>query len=235
MSHLEIVIAKDPEALASLALERLVAATGGRLRIALAGGTTPRRLYTRLAGDERIDWSRIEIFFGDERVVAKDDEASNFRMVREALLDHVPIPPENVHRIETERGSAGAARHYRELVSRAPLDLVLLGMGADGHTASLFPRTPGLAEARGVVVTESPVPPKGRVSIALDVINGAREAWLLVSGADKAERLAEVYAEWHGSPAPELPAAMVRPRRLVWLVDEDAAKRLPNPESRERS
>lgn len=241
MSEFELVIAPDAEALAALARERLVATLtageGRRVRIALAGGTTPERLYRALASDERVDWSAVELFFGDERVVAQDDEASNFRMVREALLDHVEVPASHVHRVETERGAAGAAQHYRACVTRAPLDLVLLGMGGDGHTASLFPGTPGLAEARGVLVTDSPVPPRERVSIALDVINDAREVWLLVSGAAKAERLAEVYEQWH-RPEPglaTLPAAMVRPARLVWLVDADAAKRLPNTEERERS
>lgn len=230
MSSFELVVVADPEALATVAAQRVVAAIEGkeRFRLALAGGSTPERLYAKLAADARIDWSVVELFWGDERLVAADHEHSNYRMVRRALLDHVEIPAENVHRIQGELPPTEAAEAYQRVLGATPLDMVLLGMGGDGHTASLFP---GQTDGRGVVVTESPVPPTGRVSLALDVINASREAMFLVAGSGKAERLAQVYAQLQDESQiqgePRLPAAMVRPQRLSWLVDEAAAEKLP--------
>ncbi len=228
MSAFELCVLPDAESLASEACERIVTlasrarAAGQGLRVALAGGSTPRRLYEKLALEQRVEWSALELFFGDERVVPPTDPASNYRMVREAWLDHVAVPAERVHRIETERGARAAAAHYREVLGDAPLDLVLLGMGTDGHTASLFPDTPRLDEATGVLVTRSPEPPHERISLGLDVINRAATVILLVAGANKAARLEEVYTQ-RSRQQPTLPAAKVRGGRLVWLVDEDAA------------
>jgi 6-phosphogluconolactonase len=227
VSALEVIVVADAEALASVAADRIVSAIAGSarpFRLALAGGSTPKRLYAKLAKDERVDWKRVELFWGDERVVPPDHEKSNYRMVREALLDHISIPTAQVHRIEVEQGGVDAASDYFTLVDDRPLDLVLLGMGDDGHTASIFPDS---EDATGVYVTRSPVPPTERVTLALDVINRAEEALLLVSGVNKSERLAEVYEQWHGRQAAVLPAARVRPGRLSWLVDEGAATELP--------
>ncbi len=202
----------------------------GRCRFALAGGDTPRPIYERLAQAdlaETIDWARVQVFWGDERCVEPDDEASNYRMAYTALLSHVPVTEANVHRIEGERGPAAAARRYAETLGDQPLDLVLLGMGGDGHTASLFPDAPDLATAERVIPTHSPVAPVDRVSISLCAINGAREVYLLVAGADKAERLAEVLQQIE-SGEPTLPAARVQPRSgfLYWLIDAAAGQHL---------
>jgi 6-phosphogluconolactonase len=219
-----LVVTPDAEALAEEACRRVadrIGAASERCRIALAGGSTPKRLYRLLASDESIDWKRVELFWGDERMVPPDHEDSNYRMARQTLIDHVPIPETQVHRIETERGAERARVAYAEQLE--PLDLVLLGMGTDGHTASLFP---GGADGDGVVITESPAPPHERISLGLDVINAAGEVLMLVSGKAKASRFAEVYGDWQGKRA-SLPAARVRPKRLVWLLDEAAASELP--------
>jgi 6-phosphogluconolactonase len=229
----EIVRCSDPEELARVAAERVIVAARGAItargacRLALAGGSTPKRLYALLAAEPAaIDWSRVELFWGDERVVPKDDPASNFRMAQEALLAHVAVAPERVHRIETERGADAAAAHYREVLGAQPLDVCLLGMGGDGHTASLFPDTPGLQESAGVIVTTSPLPPPERVSLALDVLSAAGEVMVLVAGADKASRLAEAYRQWRAPATATLPVAMVRPARLAWIVDRAAGAEL---------
>jgi 6-phosphogluconolactonase len=204
---------------------------GGRCRIAMTGGSTPRPVYRLVAEPElaaRIEWDRVHVFWGDERCVPPTDAASNYCMVHDELLARVPIPERNVHRIEGERSPDDAARAYAETLGEDPLDLVLLGMGGDGHTASLFPDTPGLGrhEAR-VVATVAPVAPVHRVSLTLRAINEAVAVRFWVSGAAKAEAVAEVFRQIE-SGAARLPAARVRPHsgRLCWLVDAAAAERL---------
>lgn len=202
----------------------------GICRLALAGGNTPRPVYLRLAQADlatTIDWTRVHIFWGDERCVPPDDDANNYRMAYSALLSHTPVIESNVHRIEVERGSTAAAQRYAEILGNKPLDVVLLGMGADGHTASLFPDTPHLATSERVFPTVSPVAPVDRVSISLRQINEAREVHLLVSGSDKSERLAEVLQQIE-TGRPILPAARVQPQsgQLYWLCDTAAAQRL---------
>lgn len=236
-------VAPDAEALALLAAgeiaARIRAAAGvrGRCDLALAGGRTPRRAYALLAAGslrDQVPWSLVHAFFGDERHVPPDHPESNYRMAREALLDHVPIPAAQVHRVRAEGVDAEAvARDYeadlREALGLAPgalprLDLVLLGMGADGHVASLFPGDPSLGEARRLVCT-SQVPRQRdrRITLTFPVLDAAAAVLLLVSGADKAERVAEVLE----GRAPALPAARLRPTgELVWLLDEAAAARL---------
>ncbi|MCB9570508.1 MAG: 6-phosphogluconolactonase [Kofleriaceae bacterium] len=222
-------LAADAAARVEAALAAAVAARG-RASIALAGGSTPRPLYARLAAARAgaIAWDRVDVYFGDERAVPPDDAASNFRMARETLLRHVPVPRDQVHRIEGERPADDAARRYAEIVAAAlPLDVVLLGMGDDGHTASLFPATADLDPGPPVIVTTSPVAPATRISLALGAINRARAVIFLVAGAGKAARLAEVFAQRRAG-APTLPAARVAPTdgTLTWLVDDAAAARL---------
>jgi 6-phosphogluconolactonase len=210
----------DPEAVAEAAAElvenaadRAVAARGV-FHLALAGGSTPRRLYAILDGD-RIDWSRTEVWFGDERCVPPDDDASNFRMARLALLDRVT--PAAVHRIETEAEDPAGA-YEATLRSRIPgdpprLDLVLLGMGSDGHTASLFPGDPVWRDTeRLVLATVAPVEPRERISLTPRLLNAAREVVFLVTGASKAEALRRP------------PVVVVDPPdgTVRWLVDEAA-------------
>ena len=215
-------------------IARLVAQTvrdRGECRIALAGGRTPRPVYEQLAAADRaprVRWSAVQVFFGDERCVPPDDEQSNYRMARQSLLCRVPIPEQNVHRIHGEIEPEEAAQRYAVRLGDTPLDLVLLGMGDDGHTASLFPNTPELGETTArTVVTDSPKPPHTRISLSLRTLGEARRVLFVVAGASKAERLSEVLAQAQ-SPSPTVPAAMVRSANgpPEWFVDELAAARL---------
>jgi 6-phosphogluconolactonase len=223
----------DPRAVAELAA-RFVAATAmatlarhSTFRIALAGGSTPRATYERLAAPDlspRVDWTRVSVFFGDERMVSPEDAFSNYRMAREALLSRVPIPEENIHRIEGELSAGVAARRYAEKLGRAPLDLVLLGMGDDGHVASLFPGAPELDAEEIALPSFAPVAPHERVTLGLGVLNSARAVGLLVTGASKAARVAQVFAERENA-RPTLPAARIQPEtgELHWFLDDAAA------------
>ncbi len=207
---------------------------------ALSGGSTPRLLYQILGGPvvaPRVRWQSVHLFQVDERCVPPDDPQSNFRMIREALLDQVSLPEGNFHRLAGERPDREAAcREYAGELARVlqpkegelpRLDLVLLGMGADGHTASLFPGTEAAEEEKSWV-RENHVPKLGgtRLTLTFPVLNAAAEIIFLVSGSDKAEALREVL---EGPPSPErLPAQRVRPvsGRLTWYVDEEAARLL---------
>lgn len=213
----------------------------GRFAVALSGGATPQDLYRLLATDlyaSEVDWSRVHAFWGDERCVPPDDPASNHRMARDALLSRVPIQSENVHRIRGEDEPAAAAAAYeRELRETfatpdgpprlspgSRFDLVLLGLGEDGHTASLFPGSAALREpARWVRAVHPSEVPTARVTLTPAVINAAAEVAFLVSGRAKAAILRRVL---DGPYQPDaLPAQIIAPRagRLRWLVDADAA------------
>lgn len=211
----------------------------GRFAAAVAGGHTPTRLYDALAAPplrDRLDWSKVHLYFGDERAVPPDDLGSNFRMLVEHLLSRVAIPKAQIHRIEADAPDIEtAAVEYASVVTRnvkparasgpPSFDVMLLGLGADGHTASLFPGSPALAETqRWFVPAKSPVPPFVRVTSTLPLINAARQVFVLVSGAQKAEALAAVLGEAEdGQP---LPAQLVAPQgRLVFFVDDAAAGR----------
>ncbi len=220
----------------------------GGFTVALAGGSTPGRLY-QLLGDppyrDRVAWDRVEWFWGDERAVPPDHPDSNYGMAAAALLDKLDLPPERIHRIRAERADReAAARDYQVEIARAfgvtpegalpVFDLVLLGLGADGHTASLFPGTAALRERRRWVVSHL-VPPLDteRITLTPPVLNRAREIRFLVAGADKAAALRAVV---RGPRDPErLPAQAIRPEggRLVWLVDRAAARDLDLPSRRE--
>lgn len=160
----------------------------GTCSIALSGGKTPQPVHAALSHHvPRLPWSKIHIFFADERAVLPTDPDSNYRMARESLLDHVPVPPANVHRMEGERADLdAAARAYDALLPRT-LDVLLLGVGPDGHTASLFPGAPALGErAKRVVPADSPFPPPRRLTITPPVIATARQTAVIVAGHDKA-------------------------------------------------
>ena len=206
----------------------------GRFLVALSGGSTPRALHQKLASDEyrsQIDWKNTQIFFGDERAVASDDERSNARMARESLFDLVPIAAENFHLM---RGDAtdlnDAAREYGLLLQETgSLDLILLGMGDDGHTASLFPHSPQLQEAkhRCVATPVSPTEPHlPRLTMTFPFINSARNVLVLVTGKSKASRIAQVLPLVKSSTrnVEELPITNVQPESgtLTWLLDEAA-------------
>lgn len=236
---MKIIVVPNTEALARTAAEIFTVQAHasiqqrGRFTVALSGGNTPRQLYVHLANPEissQIDWENVHLFWGDERCVPPDHPDSNFRMARESL--HVPIPEQNIHRILGELPPEEAAMRYeqelRVFFGDIPrFDLVLLGLGEDGHTASLFPASPALYEqARWAVAVSHKVPPPPlvpRVTLTLPVINHAREVIFLVAGREKAGRVAQVIGEM---PAPEeLPASAVQPLNgnLTWLLDQSAA------------
>ena len=238
----ELVQRKDAAGVAALARElvlgraREAVSERGAFRIALAGGSTPRALYGMLA-QSQADFARWHVYFGDERAVPPEHADSNYRMAREAWLGAGQVPESQVHRMRGELGAGSAAAQYeRELVEsfgsrEVPrFDLVLLGMGADGHTASLFPGTTALAEARLFVAsTWVEKLSANRITLTLRTLNAARHALFLVAGPDKAPALREVlHARADG---PRLPAALVRPweGELTWLVDSAAASALSAP------
>jgi 6-phosphogluconolactonase len=210
-------------------------ARANRFTLALSGGRTPRGLYELLAKDaayrDTLPWDRTHVFWGDERHVPPDHRDSNYRLARETLLDQVPLPAANIHRVPAEDPEAErvADRYERELRAFFTLDadgiprfdVVLLGLGTDGHTASLFPGADALAETRRLAVaTRGPVPPVERVTLTLPVLNHAACVVFLVSGADKAGIVRAVLED---SRDPPLPAQRVRPvGRLVWLLDAAA-------------
>lgn len=216
------------------AAERLAAAVGAGGQIVLTGGSTARPAYERLASRE-VDWSRCTLWFGDERCVPPADEDSNFGMFRESLLDRLPGKPPDVRRIPGELGpDAGAAAYEHELRGAfgkeiPRFDLVLLGLGPDGHCASLFPGDPALEERDrlAVGVARSGLAPwVPRVTLTLPVLNAARQALFLVTGADKAAAVARAFA---GSPDRHTPASLVAPAdgTLTVLTDRAAATQLP--------
>jgi 6-phosphogluconolactonase len=242
MDRPEIIVTDNAETLAETAAQAIVecateAVTArGRFMLALAGGSTPRATYERLAQPPRRDlmpWERTWVFFGDERGVPPDHPDSNFRMANQALLLKVPLPPRQVARIrgEAEDPEVAAAEYGRRLsqvfdIKRGQLprfDLILLGMGVDGHTGSLFPGSPVLREVfrpvAAVHATAASIPQ--RFTFTLPVINAAARVMFLVSGAEKAKVLKAVLRE----PGRELPAALVHPTdgRLTWLLDRAAA------------
>jgi 6-phosphogluconolactonase len=205
----------------------------GRFAVVLAGGSTPESTYQILARDysDRIDWSKVYVFFGDERAVPPHHEDSNLKMASEVLLDHVPVG--NVHRIRGELPPEEAAKAYEEELriffqtEDVPrVDLILLGLGADGHTASLFPWTAAL-EVHDRWVVANPVPRLGttRITLTLPVINAARAVIFLVAGEDKAEALREIL---EGDADPRAyPAKLVQPPSgPEWMVDQSAASLL---------
>lgn len=209
-------------------------AAHGRFHVAMSGGNTPHPLYELLAATpyrDALDWPRIEIWFGDERCVPPDSPRSNYRMVNEALLQQVPLPAANVHRMRGEDPPAQAARAYeRELQASfgdgAPsrLDLILLGIGEDGHTASLFPGTEVLHERqRQVCALYVEAQQESRLTLTFPVLNAAQALWVLVRGADKTEILRRVL---DGPRQPEvLPIQNLAPTsgRLEWWLDVTAA------------
>ncbi len=237
-----LVCLRDAEAVSRAGAEELwraaarARAAGAALRVVLSGGSTPRRMLECLAAERaRVDWPRVELFFGDERPVPPDHPDSNYGMARRALLEPAGIAAERVHRLRGESADLdAAARDYQAEIARAcgvpasgpppVFDLVYLGLGADGHTASLFPGSPALAEARRWVVA-NPLPRLAttRLTLTFPILNRAARVVFLACGAEKAPALAAV-REGPRKVA-ELPAQGVDPApgALVWLVDAAAA------------
>ena len=212
-----------------------VVRSAGRCSLVLAGGSTPRPLYALLASRfrEKIPWDRVHLFWGDERYVAHDHADSNYRMAKEALLDLVPCPARNIHPMRTDFADPdAAARDYEstlgEYFSGADprFDVVLLGLGDDGHTASLFPGSPALEEReRWVVAAAAPVEPRRRLTLTLPVLTRAMQTHLLVTGAGKARVVRRVLtgsADVHRHPAAALAHGAMP---VTWWLDHDAAGR----------
>jgi 6-phosphogluconolactonase len=206
----------------------VVAARAGR-NIALCGGSTPGRAYELAAGLEP-DWSRAHVWFGDERAVPPQHADSNFKLVQEHLLDALERKP-TVHRIKGELGAGLAAEAYDEELRGVALDLVLLGVGPDGHTASLFPETPSLdVDDRRVIGVPGPPPEVGptvdRVTLTIPALAAGAQVVFLVRGAEKAGPVRRAFAE---DPSPETPSSLVRSRagETLVLLDPDAALLLP--------
>ena len=209
----------------------------GRFTVALSGGSTPRGLYSLLAKDHAdFAWARTHLFFGDERHVVPDHPDSNYRMVKETLLSKIEIPAENVHRVHTENLDAKqAAADYEADVRKffdlrtgelPRFDLILLGLGPDGHTASLFPGSEGLNEKLKLVIANWVEKFKTfRISFGLSVLNNCAEAMFLVSGPDKADIVGQIL---RGSNTPKFPAQLIQPGngKLLWMMDEAAAAKL---------
>ncbi len=204
----------------------LAVAERGHCAIALTGGTTPGPVYRALALLPDLPWSAVDLFFGDERAVPPDDPESNYRMVAETLLAHAPIPAGQVHRMEAEREDlAASAAAYARLLPPV-LDILLLGMGPDGHTASLFPGSAALAEtARTVVPVHGPKPPPVRLTITPPVIASARNIYLLITGLGKAAMVARAIEGLEDCNA--MPVQLAR--RGTWLLDDAAAALLHSP------
>lgn len=197
----------------------------GTCSLALAGGSTPRALYERLAQAdyvERIPWPNVQVYWGDERCVAPEDPKSNYSMARSTLLDHVPIEPDQVHPMRGDLDPAESAERYAQELGSDPLDIVLLGLGSDGHTASLFPKGPELHVDTPTTHSQSPIPPTDRITLSLACINRSHQVIFLVTGAAKAQRFQEVRAQLRlPITSNTLPAARVRPSSgpAHWFVD----------------
>jgi 6-phosphogluconolactonase len=245
---IETIVAPDTDALAARAAQHFVelaeaaVAAQGRVRIAISGGSTPKAAFKLLADParpwrERMPWQKLELFWVDERCVPPDDPDSNYRMAREAMLDLVPLAPERVHRMEGELEPDAAAARYESLLRNAfrlegadtpRFDIIALGMGPDGHTASLFPHTAALGET-GRLVVANHVQNKDawRVTLTWPVINQGASVFFLIGGADKAEILSRVFTGPRDTDT--FPSQLIRPASdiLTLILDKAAAALLP--------
>ncbi|MBS1805291.1 MAG: 6-phosphogluconolactonase [Acidobacteria bacterium] len=246
--QIEYLVEPDSSALARRAAEQFVAvaeqaaAKRGRARIAISGGSTPKAAFQLLADPgqpffKKMPWDKLDLYWVDERTVPPDNSESNYHMTREAMLDRVPLKPEQIHRMEGELEPEVAASRYEsqlrntfrlEGAETPRFDLVQLGMGDDGHTASLFPHTAAIHEM-GRLVTANQVPQKDtwRITLTWPVINQASSVFFLIGGANKAELVKEVFT---GQRDPErLPSQLIWPSGgiLTLVLDRDAAALLP--------
>lgn len=221
---------------------RAAIARSGRFALVLTGGSTPKGLYELLASDEwrsRIEWSKVHLFWGDERFVPATDPQSNYGMAKAALIDHLQLPSANIHRIITENTTPeSCANAYEEDIRtffKAPpgvfpsFDFVLNGMGSNCHVLSLFPGRPTIHEKSRLVISDYiPEVSMDRITMTAPLVNAAREVVMLVAGKDKAKALQEVL----DGPVnvDEKPAQLINPKHgpLIWMVDQDAAAQLSN-------
>ena len=246
MAEREIIICRDAEELSRKAAEQFVSLANdavkdhGRFSVALSGGSTPKALYSLLASpvfNSRISWPRVDLFWGDERCVPPDHAESNYRMVHESLLSKITIPAENVHRMAGEKAPQFAAAEYEERLRNyfhmgddalPRFDLILLGLGDDGHTASLFPGSSALNETERLVATTYVVKLQAhRLSLTFPLINNAAQITFLIAGQSKSAIVKEILATENSN----FPAAQIRPAdgRLTWLITRDAAGSMIGP------
>ncbi|MBE1578197.1 6-phosphogluconolactonase [Amycolatopsis roodepoortensis] len=242
MSKTEVVVYENPDLLAAAAAARLVTrivdvqAAKGSASVVLTGGGTGIAILRELrdsSARDAIDWSRLDLYWGDERFVPADSDDRNEKQAREALLDHVPLDPKRVHAMAPSDGEFGddvdaAAAAYAEVLAAndAAFDIMLLGLGGEGHTASIFPDSPAVHEKeRSVVaVRDCPKPPPTRISLTLPAIRRAQDIWLVTGGDAKADAVAQALA---GAGEVEIPVAGARgSRRTLWLLDRGSASKL---------
>lgn len=225
MSDVELVVVDDEKEAASVVANRLVRAAREGGNIVLTGGTTPELSYKEAANREP-DWSRAKLWWGDERCVPPDHEESNYGMAKQALLDRLERTPAGVHRIKGELGKEAAAADYDRQLDDETLDLVLLGMGADGHVASLFPNAPALQRQERVLPAEAGLEPfVDRVTLSIPMLGSGRELLFLITGAAKADAARRAFRD---APTPATPASLVRSDegRTTAILDRAAAAKL---------
>jgi len=225
VNDVELVILDDEQEAAAAAAERLVRAARAGGNIVLTGGSSPAKAYTEAARREP-DWSKVELWWSDERCVPADHELSNYGLAKRTVLDRLERAPAAVHRIRGELGKEQAAAEYDSEVDDHPLDLLLLGIGPDGHVASLFPKAPTLQARARVVPAEPGLEPfVDRVTMTLPTLQAASEILFLVTGEAKADAVQRAFAE---EPGPETPASLVRARngRTCAILDRAAAAKL---------
>lgn len=238
----EVTIAPSKDAWVELAADTILQQAGTALAerdlytLALSGGSTPAPVYSRLAQrskEARLDWQKIAIFWGDERCVPSDNAQSNFRMAKETLLDNIPIPPDNIFRIMGELNPESAAQDYEGVLNAffhnrvKRFDTVLLGLGDDGHTASLFPGTDGLKETQHWVIPNiHPYTNTWRISLTYPAINQSRHIIFLVSGAGKAGVAASCIQHQQDPPAYPAKGITGSDTPPLWILDADAAQKL---------
>lgn len=242
MSKTEVVVYENPDLLAAAAAARLVTrivdvqAAKGSASVVLTGGGTGIAILRELrdsSARDAIDWSRLDVYWGDERFVPADSDDRNEKQAREALLDHVPLDPKRVHAMAPSDGEFGddvdtAAAAYADVLAAndAAFDIMLLGLGGEGHTASIFPDSPAVHEKERTVVAvrDCPKPPPTRISLTLPAIRRAQDIWLVTGGDAKADAVAQALA---GAGEVEIPVAGARgSRRTLWLLDRGSASKL---------
>jgi 6-phosphogluconolactonase len=225
IGDVELVIVEDANEVATVTANRLARAAQEGGNVVLTGGRTPKQAYEQAAKAEP-DWSKVELWWGDERCVPPDDENSNYGMAKKAMLDNLDRAPAAVHRIKGELGKDEAATDYERELADTELGLLLLGIGPDGHIASLFPNAPTLRQRKRVLPAEPGLEPfVDRVTLGLPTLREAAEVLFVVAGAEKADAVRRAFVE---KPGPETPASLVRAEssRTTAILDRAAAAEL---------
>ena len=219
------MIVEDGNAVAAATAKRLARAVQEGGNVVLTGGRTPKQAYQQAAKDAA-DWSKVELWWGDERCVPPEEENSNYGMAKKALLDNLEVAPRAVHRIKGELGKEQAAADYERELDDTQLDLLLLGIGPDGHIASLFPNAPTLRERRRVLPAEAGLEPfVDRVTLSLPTLRSAADIVFIVAGEEKADAVRRAFME---KPGPETPASLVRAEsgKTTAILDRAAAAKI---------